>query len=206
MRAFYEEWESLAVNSPVAIGELQNADSERNENQQLQLANFSDFPWVAFLSIGFTHPRPPAAGRDCARFAAHSLSPRRRGPCKNGVGIRQRGAAIRRPFLFCAGRSARKLAFGGPPAQKKEPRSCEALCLIVKFLRRVRDSNPRTLSRQQFSRLPPSTTRPTLQTGLQRYAKFLIVKEKIACSPIFFTGNRRSRRLLCSSGECGLCR
>lgn len=55
MRAFYEEWESLAVNSPVATGELQSADSERNENRQLQLANFSGFPWVAFLSIGFTH-------------------------------------------------------------------------------------------------------------------------------------------------------
>lgn len=55
MRAFYEEWESLAVNSPVATGELQSADSERTENRQLQLANFSGFPWVAFLSIGFTH-------------------------------------------------------------------------------------------------------------------------------------------------------
>ena len=55
MRAFYEEWESLAVNSPVATGELQSADSERTENRQLQLANFSGFPWVALLSIGFTH-------------------------------------------------------------------------------------------------------------------------------------------------------
>lgn len=55
MRAFYEEWESLAVNSPVATGELQCTDSERNKNRQLQLANFSGFPWVAFLSIGFTH-------------------------------------------------------------------------------------------------------------------------------------------------------
>lgn len=55
MRAFYEEWESLAVNSPVATGELQSADSERTENRQLQLANFSGFTWVAFLSIGFTH-------------------------------------------------------------------------------------------------------------------------------------------------------
>ena len=55
MRAFYEEWESLAVNSPVATGELQSADSERTENRQLQLANFSGVPWVAFLSIGFTH-------------------------------------------------------------------------------------------------------------------------------------------------------
>ena len=55
MRAFYEEWESLAVNSPVATGELQSADSERTENRQLQLVNFSGFPWVAFLSIGFTH-------------------------------------------------------------------------------------------------------------------------------------------------------
>lgn len=36
-------------------GELQVADSENNKIRQLQLANFSNFPWTAFLSIGFTH-------------------------------------------------------------------------------------------------------------------------------------------------------
>ena len=35
-------------------------------------------------------------------------------------------------------------------------------------LRRMRDSNPRTLADQQFSRLPPSTTRPILRMGGQR--------------------------------------
>ena len=33
--------------------------------------------------------------------------------------------------------------------------------------RRKRDSNPRNVAVQQFSRLPPSTTRPFLQSGLQ---------------------------------------
>ena len=55
MRAFYEEWESLEANSPVITGELKVADSEDNKIRQLQLANFSNFPWIAFLSIGFTH-------------------------------------------------------------------------------------------------------------------------------------------------------
>lgn len=55
MRAFYEEWESLEANSPVITGELKVADSEDNKIRQLQLSNFSNFPWIAFLSIGFTH-------------------------------------------------------------------------------------------------------------------------------------------------------
>lgn len=55
MRAFYEEWESLEANSPVATGELQVPDSEDNKNRQLQPVNFSSLPWIAFLSIGFTH-------------------------------------------------------------------------------------------------------------------------------------------------------
>lgn len=55
MRSFYEGWASLESKSPVMAGDLQNADSEEVENRQLQLANFSDFPWAAFLSIGFTH-------------------------------------------------------------------------------------------------------------------------------------------------------
>ena len=37
--------------------------------------------------------------------------------------------------------------------------ACEADALK----RRRRDSNPRDVAAQQFSRLPPSTTRPTLQ-------------------------------------------
>lgn len=55
MRSFYEEWDSLEVNSPVATGELQSIDSEEIIIQQLQLTNLESFPLVAFLSIGFTH-------------------------------------------------------------------------------------------------------------------------------------------------------
>ena len=43
--------------------------------------------------------------------------------------------------------------------QKSPPWYLEGTSLLI--LRKVRDSNPRTLADQQFSRLPPSTTRPT---------------------------------------------
>ena len=38
----------------------------------------------------------------------------------------------------------------------------------LQFYRRERDSNPRRLSPQQFSRLPPSTTRTSLQYNINR--------------------------------------
>lgn len=55
MRSFYEEWDSLEVNSPIETGELQSVDSEEIIINQLQLTNLESFPLVAFLSIGFTH-------------------------------------------------------------------------------------------------------------------------------------------------------
>ena len=38
-------------------------------------------------------------------------------------------------------------------------------------LRKVRDSNPRDVAAHQFSRLPPSTTRPTFQFGTANIIK-----------------------------------
>ena len=67
MRLFYEAWNELDVNSPIAIGELaadaqinrskhfQSIDIEQNTIRQLRLANYPDFPIVVFLSISFTH-------------------------------------------------------------------------------------------------------------------------------------------------------
>lgn len=67
MRLFYEAWNVIEPNSPIAIGELECLTSEVSstsndiiDNQgniirQLQLANLKDFPLVEFLSISFTH-------------------------------------------------------------------------------------------------------------------------------------------------------
>lgn len=55
MRIFYEEWEDLETNSPVATDELQNADEQQDTIRQLQLTNLGSFPLVAFLTIGFSH-------------------------------------------------------------------------------------------------------------------------------------------------------
>ena len=67
MRLFYEAWNELEINSPIAIGELnhdtlkndgdslQTIDVENNTIRQLQLANYPNFPIVEFLSISFTH-------------------------------------------------------------------------------------------------------------------------------------------------------
>ena len=67
MRLFYETWNVIEPNSPIAIDELENQasivspdnddsiDSQRNIIRQLQLANLQDFPLVEFLSISFTH-------------------------------------------------------------------------------------------------------------------------------------------------------
>ena len=67
MRIFYEAWQMIEPNSPIAIGELEgNASelgketSETIDNQgdvihQLQLANLPNFPLTEFLSISFTH-------------------------------------------------------------------------------------------------------------------------------------------------------
>ena len=67
MRIFYEAWQMIEPNSPIAIGELEDGTSESDakstevaNNQmdiirQLQLANLPDFPLAEFLSISFTH-------------------------------------------------------------------------------------------------------------------------------------------------------
>ena len=67
MRLFYEAWNELETNSPIAIGELKSdsskdndmvshsIDIEGNTIRQLRLANYPNFPIVEFLSISFTH-------------------------------------------------------------------------------------------------------------------------------------------------------
>ena len=67
MRTFYEAWQTIEPNSPIAIGELEEQSAESKKNlmedadnktdviRQLQLANLPDFPLAEFLSISFTH-------------------------------------------------------------------------------------------------------------------------------------------------------
>ena len=67
MRIFYEAWQTIEPNSPIAIGELESntlkptevsMESTDNQNdviRQLQLANLPNFPLTEFLSISFTH-------------------------------------------------------------------------------------------------------------------------------------------------------
>ena len=60
-----------------------------------------------------------------------------------------------------------------PPCKKKQVKSSNKFenftCL---FLRRERDSNPRYLAVQRFSRPPQSTTLPSLQNFFERSASF----------------------------------
>ena len=51
------------------------------------------------------------------------------------------------------------------------------------FQRRRRDSNPRNVAVQQFSRLPPSTTRPHLQYFADAKIKIKSFPPKIISSP-----------------------
>lgn len=67
MRAFYEAWNCIESNSPVATDELKStssvdgipnskiSESETNTIRQLKLTNLNNFPIVPFLSISFTH-------------------------------------------------------------------------------------------------------------------------------------------------------
>ncbi len=67
MRLFYEAWQMIEPNSPIAIGELEGRGSQKERGseepidsqddviRQLQLANLPDFPLTEFLSISFTH-------------------------------------------------------------------------------------------------------------------------------------------------------
>lgn len=67
MRAFYEAWRNIEVNSSVVTDELEQLPSANEETdlqadgkegdtiRQLQLTNLGTFPIVPFLSISFTH-------------------------------------------------------------------------------------------------------------------------------------------------------
>lgn len=55
MRTFYEEWQMLETNSPIATGELESPPNEFFEIRQLQLPNFKNFPAESFFTVGFTH-------------------------------------------------------------------------------------------------------------------------------------------------------
>lgn len=67
MRAFYEAWNSIEVNSSVVTDELiqlpstgdetrlQSPDEEQEAIRRLQLTNLGEFPIVPFFSISFTH-------------------------------------------------------------------------------------------------------------------------------------------------------
>ena len=74
-----------------------------------------------------------------------------------------------------------------PPCNKKADKILQITLSILSafFLRRERDSNPRYLSVQRFSRPPQSTTLPSLQNffwkcfslkAMQRYGFFLILQ------------------------------
>ena len=67
MRIFYEAWQMIEPNSPIAIGELEGGTSKMEGKtagttdnpgdviRQLRLANLPNFPLAEFLSISFTH-------------------------------------------------------------------------------------------------------------------------------------------------------
>ena len=67
MRIFYEAWQIIEPNSPIAIGELESDSSKSDQGiiesidnqvdiiRQLRLANLPNFPLTEFLSISFTH-------------------------------------------------------------------------------------------------------------------------------------------------------
>ena len=113
--------------------------------------------------------------------APHSLSPCRRGPCRNEpVCLQHTFFCFDRPF-------ASKLATAGTK-QKKTGRFSSS----GSFQRRGRDSNPRILSDQRFSRPPQSTTLPPLQ--ILRVC-FGIAKVGI----IFVSPNLFSRKLIFSA-------
>lgn len=60
----------------------------------------------------------------------------------------------------------------------REPDSA-SLAPLHRKKRRERDSNPRRLSPQQFSRLPPSTTRTSLQWNINRITILQIVENDV---------------------------
>ena len=81
----------------------------------------------------------------------HSLSPCRRGPCRNEPVCLQHTFFVLTVLL--------QASLQRPVQNKKTGRFSSS----GSFLRRGRDSNPRILSDQRFSRPPQSTTLPPLQ-------------------------------------------
>ena len=113
--------------------------------------------------------------------APHSLSPCRRGPCRNEP------VCLQHTFL-CVCPAGLQASLQRPVQNKKTGRFSSS----GSFLRRGRDSNPRILSDQRFSRPPQSTTLPPLQ--ILRVC-FGIAKVGI----IFVSPNLFSRNLIFSA-------
>lgn len=106
--------------------------------------------WSRITRLSINFPLPPGISSGCA--LRHPLA---RGPAKHRMQL----SALRAnwPFLSSS-------PYESKLSTDRKPKTAGRLRdQLRSFLRRVRDSNPRSLSAQQFSRLPPSTTRPTLQ-------------------------------------------
>ena len=72
------------------------------------------------------------------------------------------------------------------------------------FQRRRRDSNPRNVAVQQFSRLPPSTTRPHLQYFADAKIKIKSFPPKIiSLTSLSFPHAHRSSRKTCTGRRSG---
>lgn len=107
--------------------------------------------------LQFGPPLPLAAGvfGICAVAALLCRLPYRspRGPLQSNDYQESRGPEGRYSVLGVWPRES-KLSTACSP-KRNQHRFCDADSLIINTLRRVRDSNPRRLSPQQFSRLPP---------------------------------------------------
>ena len=51
----YEKWSVLDSKSPIAIGELQSEDYQKDIYRSLSVDNVVDFPIEVFFSVPFTH-------------------------------------------------------------------------------------------------------------------------------------------------------
>ena len=91
--------------------------------------------------------------RDCSSASLSLASCKARATLFSSLTLRDFVAALRHPFPPAAGRCKAQIKNGDQV--NLSPFSCA--------LRRERDSNPRTREDQQFSRLPHSTTLPSLQ-------------------------------------------
>ena len=115
---------------------------------------------VGFAALRAPHPFPlaawalaripPSPGFRRARGAPTSL------PACGGALQSNDYQGVTRPEVAISFLSNpfRKRAFVGAGQKRNQHRLCDADSLIIIALRRGRDSNPRSLSAQQFSRLP----------------------------------------------------